>query len=117
MSENQGDNSLYPTSGALSVTPPPPTISVVAVPVQATSDTMLVDLWVHGRSRHTQRAYRAEIRRLFAFTRKPLREMRLIDLQGFCDHLVAAGLAPASRNRAIAAVKSLFAFALRLGYL
>ena len=48
---------------------------------------------------------------------KPLRSVKLIDLQAFDDHLDEAGLKPSSVHRAMSAVKSLFAFGFRLGYL
>ncbi len=65
---------------------------------QAATDTQLVDLWLHGRSEHTQRAYRGDGERFMAFA----------------DGL--GTLAPASQARILAAVKSLLSFAHRLGY-
>ncbi len=43
--------------------------------------------------------------------------MKLIDIQAFADHLGEAGLKPSSVHRALSAVKSLFGFGFRLGYL
>ena len=83
---------------------------------QAETDEVLIDLWVHGRSPATIRAYRADARRLLGFVGEPLRRITLGDLQGFADHL-GDRLAPASRHRCLSGVKSLFAFAHRLGYL
>lgn len=34
------------------------------VPRQADTDAQLLDLWLHGRSRHTQRAYPMHVSRL-----------------------------------------------------
>lgn len=116
MSETTTDKSHYPTSGALAISPLAP-VPVVAVPVQATSDEMLIDLWLHGRPGHTRRAYRADIDRLLRFTGMALGETTLLHLQAFVDTLASTGLAPVSRNRVIAVVKSMFAFAHRLGYL
>ena len=48
---------------------------------------------------------------------KPLRSVKLVDIQGFADHLNESGLKPSSVHRAMSAVKSLFAFGFRLGYL
>jgi integrase/recombinase XerD len=81
----------------------------------ASSDDQLVELWLHGRSRHTERAYRADVTRLRAGARKPLRLVTLADLQQFADGL--GNLSPASRYRIVSAVKSLFAFGHRIGYL
>jgi integrase/recombinase XerD len=84
---------------------------------QADSDDQLVALWLHGRPEHTQRAYRAEVDRFILYVAKPLRSVRLVDIQGFNDHLNESGLKPSSVHRAMSAVKSLFAFGFRLGYL
>ena len=84
---------------------------------QADSDDQLLELWLHGRPDHTQRAYRAEADRFMGHVGKPLRSVKLIDIQSFADHLAEAGLKPSSIHRALSAVKSLFAFGFRLGYL
>lgn len=78
-------------------------------------DGQLVELWLNGRSPHTQRAYRGDIERFRARAGKPLALVTLADLQDFAGSL--EGLAPASRSRILSAVKSLFAFGHRLGYL
>jgi RNA polymerase sigma factor (sigma-70 family) len=59
----------------------------VTSPSQADSDSQLLALWLHGRSRHTQRAYAGGVRRFDEFTGKPLRAIRLQDLQDFADSL------------------------------
>jgi site-specific recombinase XerD len=82
---------------------------------QAQTDEMLIDLWVHGRSASTVRAYRSDIRRFLASVRKPLREITLGDIQSFADSLDAT-LAGASKQRCLSAVKSMYAFGHRLGY-
>lgn len=83
---------------------------------QAETDERLIDLWVHGRSPATIRAYRADANSFLAFTGKTLSEVTLGDLQSFADYLDLR-LAPASKHRCLSAVKSLFAFATRIGYL
>jgi integrase/recombinase XerD len=80
-------------------------------------DQQLVKLWLHGRSRHTQSAYRRNARRFFAFVGKQLRQVQLGDLQAYADHLLTLDLADGSRHGMMAAVKSLFAFGARVGYL
>jgi len=102
--------------------PPNPNLPVVQtglgiVPRQAETDAHLVELWLHGRSPHTQRAYRNDVARFMAAVTKPLHQVTLGDLQGFATSLDAAGLMPASRNRILSSVKSVFAFGFRLGYL
>ena len=87
------------------------------LPRQAETDEMLIALWLHGRSRHTQRAYRSDAKRFLAFVDKTLHQITLGDIQAFTDMLDAKGLAVASTNRSLAAVKSLIAFGHRIGYL
>jgi integrase/recombinase XerD len=48
---------------------------------------------------------------------KPLHRVTLSDLQGFADQLSQSDLEPSSIHRTMSAVKSLFAFGHRLGYL
>jgi site-specific recombinase XerD len=82
---------------------------------RAASDDQLLEIWLHGRSVHTQRAYRADIERFRAGAGKPFRQITLADLQQFADSL--GGLAPTSRYRTLSAIKSLLAFGHRIGYL
>jgi len=77
----------------------------------------LLTSWLHGRSPHSIRAYQANIARFLAHARQPLTAVMLADLQGYADSLAAAGLAPASQARMLAAVKSLLSFAHTTGYL
>src|SRR5437762_4749436 len=66
---------------------------VPALP-QAHSDAHLLEIWLHGRSVHTQRAYSADIVRFRRGTGKPLPSVTLADLQDFADSLgVLAGAA------------------------
>ena len=81
----------------------------------ASSDDQLIELWLHERSLHTQRAYRADVGRFRAWAAKPLRAVTLADLQNFANSLTQC--AGASRYRTLSAVKSLIAFGHRLGYL
>ena len=82
---------------------------------QASSDDQLLEIWLHNRPPHTQRAYRADIGRFQLGAGKPLPQATLSDLQQFADSLGA--LAPASQYRTLSAVKSLLAFGHRIGYL
>ena len=82
---------------------------------QASSDEQLIEIWLHGRSEHTIRAYRADVERFRLRAEKPLARVALADLQDFSDSLEA--LEPASRYRALSAVKSLLGFGHQTGYL
>ncbi|HUK15596.1 MAG TPA: tyrosine-type recombinase/integrase [Bryobacteraceae bacterium] len=85
-----------------------------AVGQGSAEDSRLVEIWLHGRSEHTARAYRADVDRLRSNLGKPLAAATLADLQRFADSL---GGAAATRHRTLSAVKSLLAFGHRLGYL
>ena len=82
---------------------------------QADNDAQVIAMWLHGRPHTTQRAYSYEVRGLLAAVGRPLHNITLGDFQGYFSTLDP--LAPASRARAINAVKSLFSFAQRIGYL
>jgi integrase/recombinase XerD len=77
-------------------------------------DDQLIAMWIHGRSPHTARSYIRDADRLRRFVAKPLRAMSLRDLQAFADSLEGEA---SSRARALASIKSLFSFGVKLGYL
>ena len=99
-------------AGALTIQTVPAPGSVI--PVQADSDGTLLRLWLHGRSASTRDAYRGDVLVFLAHAGKAVREARLADLQTWLNSL--ADLKPASRARKVAALRSLFTFAHRLGY-
>lgn len=82
---------------------------------QADSDEQLLALWLHGRAASTQRAYCSDSRRFLRFVGKPLRSIKLAEVQAFADSI--SDRAPATQSRAINVVKSLFSFGHRVGYL
>lgn len=66
------------------------------LPQQVESDLHLLDLWLHGRSNHTQKAYRRDALKFLDYTEhKSLKQTSLSDIQSFADSL--AELAPASQ--------------------
>lgn len=89
-----------------------------AMMAQADSDHKLMALWLHGKSKHSQKAYRVDVARLLDHVAgKPLATITLGDLQQFADRLKEEGLAPNTQKRVISSVKSLFTFGQKLGYL
>lgn len=92
-------------------------ISNATLTAVSATDEQLIEIWLHGRSRHTQRGYRADASRFLCFVGKPMRAVSLANVQAFADNLGSQELRPASRHRILSSVKSLFAFAHRLGYL
>jgi integrase/recombinase XerD len=80
-------------------------------------DSHIIELWLERQaSPHTRGCYRRDAARLLANVAKPLSRLTLGDLQGFAQSLIRDGLAPISRARTLAAVKSLFGFCQRMRY-
>lgn len=76
------------------------------------TDVKLIEMWLHGRSAHTTRAYRGDVDRLLAFCQKPLAAITLGDLQAFADSLTGAA---SSRGRHLASCKSILSFCAKIG--
>jgi integrase/recombinase XerD len=87
------------------------------IPKQADTDEQVIALWLHGRSRATQRVYLSDIENFLGFVNKRLSKVILRDLQAYSDFLVERELMPATRHRMLSAVKSLFGFAHKIGFL
>src|SRR5215472_17413089 len=84
----------------------------------SSQDAKIIGLWVEKYPNpHTQYCYRLDSERLLKHAKKPLRGITLADLQALAGSLIAAGLAPVSRVRVLAAVKSLFGFAFRMRHI
>lgn len=81
------------------------------------ADEQLIQLWLHGKSRHTRRYYQKDAQRFRDLIGKPLVQVTLGDLQTFADSLETSNLAPSSQARILSAVKSLLTFGHRIGAL
>ena len=80
-------------------------------------DSHIIELWLQRQpSPHTRGCYRRDVTKLLAHVSKSLNRLTLGDLQGFAQSLIETGLAPISRARTLAAVKSLFGFCQRMRY-
>src|SRR5262249_59866337 len=64
LGEQEGSGVMHPIAQYTAV-------PIGVLPRQATSDDQLVDLWLHGRPAHTQRAYRADSDRFRTFVARP----------------------------------------------
>ena len=80
---------------------------------QADNDKQVVAMWLHDKAPGTQRIYRTDIIRFLSFAGKPLSTITIGDIQAFADTLECAS---ATKARVLAAIKSLFGFAKRIGY-
>ena len=84
----------------------------------SSQDAKIIGIWVEKYpNSHTQYCYRLDSERFLKHAKKSLRGITLGDLQAFAASLIAAGLAPVSRVRVLAAVKSLFGFAFRMHHI
>src|SRR3954453_21813 len=92
-----------PEASAASALAPVPPLEVLPAPED--NDARLVALWLHGRSRATQRAYAADLAAFRALLFQPLRQISLGDLQAYQDSLAA--FAPTTQARRLSTVKSL----------
>lgn len=82
----------------------------------ASGDDELIDMWIHRKaSKHTQRAYQADVASLLAHLEgRPLRSISVRDAQAW---MVSLRGADASIARRVSAIRSLFTFGHKTGYL
>lgn len=81
------------------------------------SDADVTELWLNRqRSPLTRSVYRRDISRLLRSTGRALIETSALDLERFAEALAGSGLAPISQGRTLAASRSFFRFAERIGY-
>ena len=64
----------------------------------------------------TRSVYWRDINRLLDWLDKTLAETTALDLERFAEALAGSGLAPVSQGRTLAAIRSFFRFAERIGY-
>jgi len=92
-----------------------PASPVSHIPAQAATDSGMVSLWLGNyRSPHTRRRYETDAAAFFRFTGKPLGLVTVGDIQAFGESLSGRGSTAAAR---LTGVKSLIAFAHRVGYI
>lgn len=85
---------------------------------QVDHDAHLLGMWLHGKASLTAMAYKRHVAAFMAHVGgKPLRQVRLSDVQSWADALAGAGFKPGSQAASLAAVKSLLSFGHKLGYL
>jgi integrase/recombinase XerD len=87
------------------------------VPPQATSDTGIVEIWLGNyRSPATRRRYASDAALFLAFVAKPLGRVTVGDIQAFAGRDRGCS-SPATVAARLTGVKSLIAFAHRVGYI
>jgi len=118
MTEDRSESSADLSNISAIILRSPESSSEVLGPIsqQADNDEQLIEIWLHGRPKNTQQAYRREAQRFLDAVNKPLRSIKLLDIQNYTDN-ISPCLKESSVKRALSAIKSLFAFGFRLGYL
>jgi integrase/recombinase XerD len=107
------DNSNYQAKNEAELANPQSNL----IPKQADTDEQLISLWLHGRSKHTQRAYEKDVKDFLKYEGINLRSITLGHLQQYSDKLFKKNLSNESIRRKLASIKSIFAFAHRIGYI
>lgn len=79
-----------------------------------TTDARLIDMWLHGRTRNTRQQYTRIVRRFLDTVQRPLSAVTVSDLQSWYDSLTGSPYTVAVH---VNAIRSLFSFAVRTGYL
>jgi integrase/recombinase XerD len=102
----------------LATTQPATNAGDMQLVAQGTTDAQLVRLWLSSGKRAgsaaTQDTYSRIVQRFFTCVGKPLQAVTLTDLQDWRETLTGSA---ATQRTNIAAVRSLFAFAVKVGYL
>lgn len=83
---------------------------------RVSSDLMLINMWLHGRTETTTGAYRHNADYFLNFVGKPLAGVALEDLQFYATHLESSGIKDSSIRTKLNIIKSLFTFAAKLNY-
>jgi len=83
----------------------------------ATEDRELIQLWISQKAKTTQKTYLTISRQFLAFTGKDLEEVKLEDLLLWLESFQLRGKSQNTMNNKLAAIKSLFSFGVKTGYL
>jgi site-specific recombinase XerD len=77
----------------------------------------LLRWWLSGRTHTTYGVYRSTARQFLAFLGKPLSDARIEDILLWLESFQLRGFSPNTVNNKLAAIKSLFSFGVKTGYL
>ncbi len=83
----------------------------------ASTDTELIRLWISQKSKTTQKTYITISRQFLTFTGKELEEVKLEDILLWLESFQLRGKSQNTINNKLAAIKSLFSFGVKTGYL
>jgi len=80
-------------------------------------DDSLMHMWLQGKSPNTRQAYRVDVDQFKQHVQVPLREITAQNLGEWVDDLKRGSLRASTVSRKMATIKSLFRFAMKMGYL
>jgi integrase/recombinase XerD len=83
----------------------------------AAADTELIRLWISQKAKTTQKTYLMVVRQFLTFAGKELREIRLEDILLWLESFQLRDRSQNTINNKLAAIKSLFSFGVKTGYL
>lgn len=83
----------------------------------ASNDTHLIQLWLRSKSSNSIDAYSRDVNQFLSHAGKLLSAIKIEDIWSWIDSLHLRDLAVSTIARKLAAVKSLFSFAQKVGYL
>jgi integrase/recombinase XerD len=84
---------------------------------QAQTDLEIISLWLHGKAKSTTFNYIQAVQQFLSFTGKPLADIYYEDLVNYQKMLVMKGYKPSTQRTKVTAIKSLYSFCTKLGYL
>ena len=93
------------------------TINTYPTLTDANQDVELIRLWISQKSKTTQKTYITISRQFLTFTGKELAEVKLEDILLWLESFQLRGKSQNTINNKLAAIKSLFSFGVKTGYL
>jgi integrase/recombinase XerD len=93
------------------------TITTIPKLTNAHQDTELIRFWISQKAKTTQKTYIMVARQFLTFAGKELREIMLEDILLWLESFQLRGASQNTINNKLAAIKSLFSFGVKTGYL
>lgn len=84
---------------------------------QANTDSEIISLWLYGKAKLTQSNYTRDIKQFLSFIGKDLSECKYEDFIQYLKFMDFKGYKDSTKRSKLTAVKSLFSFTTKLGYL
>ena len=80
-------------------------------------DERLIQLWLRSKSANSKEAYFRDLSQFLEYSNQTLSDVKLDHIWDWVDHLNSLGLAVSTVSRKLAAIKSLFSFGNKVGYI